>query len=53
MKKIKAKGIALIPDGINVSLSYKDVCELSKESYDLKDVKTVMDKHKAGFVYFN
>ncbi|UZV40525.1 hypothetical protein vBCjeMWX1_0100 [Campylobacter phage vB_CjeM_WX1] len=41
------------PDRINISLSYKVVCELSKESYDLKEVKTVMDKHKAGFVYFN
>ncbi|MGI7118438.1 hypothetical protein ACNGEM_07545 [Campylobacter coli] len=41
------------PDRINVSLSYKDVCELSKESYDLKEVKTAMDKHKAEFVYFN
>ena len=41
------------PDRINVSLSYKAVCELSKESYDLKEVKTVMDKYKAEFVYFN
>ncbi|HHP0319277.1 TPA: hypothetical protein ACRZSB_001708 [Campylobacter jejuni] len=41
------------PDRIHVTLSYKDVCELSKESYDLKDVKAEMDKYKAEFVYFD